>query len=220
MEQVHNIVFPKKTGAALEAAKPYVEECYVGYYGKGVKPLPGARPRATGKLLHLSCHRLPDDGLRQSRQVALLIMFLVWLFFYPVAVKLRTIILAVGYSFIEYTFTGVERQLNYTSVTQFCANLLYLPVLLDIYGWLIGDSLWLYVLLFPLNIWVLEVVQQAVIIRLFDSNVAWCYKDYSDDFFDGACRLGHGPCWIALGVVNWYVYPLVCLAVDKFLGAP
>merc|ERR1712039_912954 len=95
---------------------------------------------------------------------------------------------------------GVERRAPYTSAAQFMGNLLYIPVLLDTYGWLFEGSPALYVLFFPLDVWLLEVVLHYAIVFIWGHNVAWCYKDYADEFLDGAVRVGHGAAWWVLGV--------------------
>ena len=39
------------------------------------------------------------------------------------------------------------------------------------------------------------------IIWLHGHNVAWCYADYADAFWNGCARLGHAPAWLVLGAV-------------------
>ena len=90
---------------------------------------------------------------------------------------------------------------GYTSVAQFAANLVYLPLLLDGYGALFLARPSLYIALFPLNIWLLEVVVGLVLIWLYGHNVAWCYADYADAYCAASFRIGHAPFWLGLGVV-------------------
>ena len=79
-------------------------------------------------------------------------------------------------------FRFIERRKPYTSVAQFGANLLYIPVLLHGYHAVFGSSPLAFIGLFPVNVWVLEVVEEWCILRpLFGFNVAWCYKDYADE---------------------------------------
>ena len=60
--------------------------------------------------------------------------------------------------------------------------------------------LWAYILLFPFNIWLLEIVQGIAVMWFHGGyNVAWCYSDYSDVAFYGCLRLGHGVWWLGMG---------------------
>ena len=104
---------------------------------------------------------------------------------------------------------------GYTSVAQFVANILYTPVLLDLYGTLLADKPLLYVLLFPCNVWWLEVVVAYVLIWLYGHNVAWCYDDYSDAFCHASFRLGHGLFWLGLGAICLHLYPLLIETTDS-----
>lgn len=129
---------------------------------------------------------------------------------YPKALKFRIVFCATLYSFTEATFTIAERDRSYTTLAQFAANLLYLPALLDGYGSLIGRRPVPYVLLFPLNVWLLEAVEHFCIIKpIFGRNVAWLYLDYADEFIQGAARLGHGIFWLALGAFLYPTYPFL-----------
>mmetsp|Transcript_24761 Transcript_24761/g.66805 ORF Transcript_24761/g.66805 Transcript_24761/m.66805 type:complete len:123 (-) Transcript_24761:279-647(-) len=114
----------------------------------------------------------------------------VWLVLYPWKLKLMTIMAATAYSFTESMFTFGERGAPYTSVAQYWANLIYSPILLVAYGRYLRDHHVLYVFLFPANVWVLEVIVQALITAVHGRNVAWTYLDYTDSYFDGAIRIG------------------------------
>ena len=83
---------------------------------------------------------------------------------------------------VEIVLTYVLLACRYTSLAQFGANLLYIPVLLHGYHAVFGGSALAFIALFPLNVWVLEVVEEWCIVRpVFGRNVAWCYLDYSDE---------------------------------------
>lgn len=210
---LHQAVFPKKHGAALRKAAPFVNEVYEGYYAD--TPLPpaawGERSVKAGKLLGLwSYHTIPHP-YRRLRLAALASYALAWLILYPLPTKLATLALASAYSFIETAFTYYERGSPYTSLGQFGANLLYLPVLLYGYASLVPRSnAAVYVGLFPLNIWALELAEEWFILRpVYGRNVAWTYRDYADEALGGCIRLGHGPCWWALGAALLVVQPHV-----------
>jgi hypothetical protein len=62
--------------------------------------------------------------------------------------------------------------------------------------------------LFPLNIWVLEVVVGHAIMLVFNGyNVAWNYDDYADVMCNGCIRIGHGVWWLGLGAICYPLYP-------------
>lgn len=211
MPSLHEIVFPKKTGAALKAAAPFVNEVYADEYPAAGAPPAGVRSKPVLKIGHMTLHSMPKDKWYLRRLLLLLAFWLGWLFFNPLEQKVLTIIAATAYSFIEFAFTAVERRKPYTSIAQFGANLLYVPVLLHGYHALFSHNVFLFIGLFPLNVWLLEVVEEWLILRpLFGYNVAWCYKDYADEYLQGCIRMGHGVAWWGLGAVLWWVYPILC----------
>lgn len=63
--------------------------------------------------------------------------------------------------------------------------------------------------LFPMNIWLLEIVQGLAIQWIYGRNVAWCYADYADELFNGLIRIGHAIWWWGLGVALWLFYPFI-----------
>lgn len=203
-------LFPKKAGAELERAKPFVDEVYKGYYGPDVAVPTGVRAVALGRIGHLTWHSIPEDEWRNFRRACAVALAFIWLFLYPTAMKVRTVVCAALYSFVEFAFTFVERGIPYTSVAQAAANLCYLPVLLDGYGWLFRRWPIAYVLFFPVNIWILEIVEELLVCAVYGQNVAWCYKDYADEHWDGCVRVGHGIFWLALGGFVYFGYPVLC----------
>lgn len=220
------LLFPKKAGAELQRALPFAEEVYGPLGGSEVDRAAaaakadsrGVRAQRLGRVLHVYYHSIPDDGQRGLKILVLLAAALVWLLFYPAAMKLRCFACAVAYSFAESAFTLLERGKPYTSAAQFVGNLLYIPVLLDAYGSVLGSSPLLYVLLFPFNVWLLEAVVGYAIVWVHGYNVAWCYLDYADEFLHGNLRLGHGIWWWGLGAACLVIYPPL-LAVSEGLFA-
>ena len=205
------VVFPKKSGAELEKAVPFVNEVY-GCYGNELPPGPqGSRAIPTGTILHITRHSIPHKyyGLRVALQLALICC---WGLLYPREIQIRTLCCALAYSFTECAFTAVERRKPYTSMAQFWGNLLYLPVLLDGYGLMLEGRPIMYVVLFPLNIWILEVVLHWLFVAVYGHNVAWCYMDYSDEYLHGVVRLGHAPAWWILGLICLNLYPVLRMA--------
>ncbi len=221
---LHQLTFPKKQGAALAAAAPFVNEVYQDEYPSAPSaPLSdwssssssssntGDRSVKITKLLHMTVHSIPRRH-RGARLALLAAFVLAWILLYPAATKVLTVTCALAYSFVETAFTAIERRRPYTSLAQFGANLLYIPVLLHGYHKAVlcigGHGPLLYVAAFPLNVWLLEVVEEWAILRpLFGHNVAWCYRDYTDEFLLGCVRLGHGVAWWGMGAALWLVYP-------------
>ena len=155
-------------------------------------------------------------------------LFAVWASVLTLPGMLRAFCAAVAYSFMEYTFTFFSDGKPFTSFAQFWGNCLYTPVLLEGYSWLIStfgiffdlglkEEITVYVLLFPLNIWILELVLDRVFIMVYGRNVAWCYCTYDDSYFGGAVRLGHGIYWIGLGVFCRFAVPMLIQVTEAIL---
>jgi len=208
--------FRKLSGGALRAAVPYVCEVYGPHTAAAAIPGAAHRSRELGALLHLRFHSIPYAGdARRQRLAALLAAAAIWLCAFAWPLKLRTLVCASLYSALELAFTAGERGRPYTSLAQFVANLLYVPVLLDTYGALLAArGPLLYALLFPLNVWLLELIVGHAIAWLHGRNVAWCYADYADAFGNGCARLGHAPAWLALGAVCYVAYPWMVEATE------
>ena len=114
---------------------------------------------------------------------------------------------ATAFSLIETFWTfifappGVK---GHTTWAQFFANVLYAPVLLLVYPTLIpGTSLtarMMRVALYPLNVWVLEIVEGYGFMFLFRRNVAWTYEGCPDSLFHGNIRLAYAFPWLGMGL--------------------
>ena len=134
-------------------------------------------------ILHVTVHSIPKDH-QEARVMLLSVLMTCWIFLYPRPVQLRSFIFAVIWSFIEPFLTHLNKGIYFTSLGQFFGNLIYIPVLLDVYAYYLLDptlyNSYLYVLLFPLNIWVLELVLGRLLILIYGRNIAWCYCWASD----------------------------------------
>lgn len=161
---------------------------------------------------------MPDPHFARTRRAFLLLCLCLWLLIYPLDAKLRCLLLSLAYSFVEYNFTFFERGKAYTSLAQFLANVVYMPVLVDLYGHFLQNPIF-YVLLFPANIWLLEIVQGTAIHWIYGRNVAWCYADYADELFGGLIRLGHAIWWWGLGAALWLFYPGAGLGRGSFVDS-
>lgn len=213
-------LFRKKSGPALRAALPYVHELYHGPQDcSGARQVTDSsaafRAREVGSLLHLRLHTVPHGGAALViRVAAICVVALLWGMLTSSALKLRCVASASLYSLAESGFTFGERGTSFTSFSQFVGVVLYAPLLLDVYGALAGPPL-LYVICFPLNVWLLEVVIGGVLTWVHGFNVAWCYADYADTFAWEQARLGHAPAWLALGGGCNLLYPLAIAASER-----
>lgn len=220
----HSLMFAKKSPKSLNRGiKSRVNEVYTGTY-PGI-PLPssaaGIRSRKWFKLGHIQFHTIPQ----QLGVVALLLWSVVWCACYSAERKALSFLGALAYTFAESTFTFFERGEPYTSFGQFFANLLYIPIMLDYFPLFLSilppllPVPYLFVLLYPLNIWFLEVVEETFLIRtIYGRNVAWIYEDYSDEYLEGCVRLGHAPAWWALGGAIYLFLPTVRESINALLS--
>mmetsp|Transcript_43643 Transcript_43643/g.114702 ORF Transcript_43643/g.114702 Transcript_43643/m.114702 type:complete len:233 (+) Transcript_43643:35-733(+) len=219
LPRVAPLLFIKHRGARLKAALPYVQELYRPRTAKVSTPPTVGMPRAReiGSLLHLRYHSIPFEGSKhRMRWVVLGVLILVWSVATSLALKLRCISCACLYSLAESTFTLLERGCSYTTLSQFIGVILYAPLLLDGYGWLLeGQHSILYVAAFPVNVWVLELIIGLMIIWFHGHNVSWCYADYADAFAFGQARLGHAPAWLTLGWGCMRLYPMAVEWTDS-----
>lgn len=76
--------------------------------------------------------------------------------------------------------------------------MLYTAILLDVYFANIHGTIFR-ILLWPINIWVLEVIEGYILILLYGYNPAWTYYG-SDVFFSGNVKLGYFKFWLPMGV--------------------
>ncbi|KAI9593976.1 hypothetical protein BDF19DRAFT_414972 [Syncephalis fuscata] len=135
--------------------------------------------------------------------------------------KLRSFINAAAFSVIEFTFYTLTVEMpngdivlrpfdprcrkGHTTVHQFLCNIIYTPILLDFYYSVMPN--WpARILLFPLNIWLLEVIQGYILIYLHGYNPAWTYYG-KDAYCHGNIKLSYWAFWIALGGAVEFGYP-------------
>jgi len=86
-------------------------------------------------------------------------------------------------------------------------NILYTPILLFFYHALVPTA-FLRVILYPINIWTLEVVAGYILIFIFGYNPAWEYfGKYA--YFSGNIKLDYAVPWIILGLFVEIVFPFV-----------
>jgi hypothetical protein len=208
-------LFRKVAEPELSKVQPFVRELYGPRPAEAAKALGGQRAAEVASLLHLRVHSIPFRGAALAlRLAAVFVTVAVWLMLATPDLQLRCFAAAVLYSFAESAFTYLERANSYTSFSQFVAVILYAPLLLDAYGAALDSSTLAYVALFPLNVWLLELVVGLVLIWVHGHNVAWCYADYADTFALGQARVGHAPAWLALGLACSAGYP-ICITATQ-----
>mmetsp|Transcript_23542 Transcript_23542/g.46826 ORF Transcript_23542/g.46826 Transcript_23542/m.46826 type:complete len:354 (+) Transcript_23542:56-1117(+) len=89
------------------------------------------------------------------------------------------------------------KKLGHSSFAQFWSNVIFTPLILHFYRSLVSPW-WARVLLFPCNIWALEIIEGYILMFLFGRNVAWEYRG-SSAFFHGNITLDYLLPWMLLG---------------------
>lgn len=163
----------------------------------------------------------------------------VWLFFADTASKVMALQGASVYSYLEFSWYCFSKEVGgtikvvglaedgrkgFTTAEQFIGNLLYLPLAFNGYHALLpmpACGFWcanglmmvcLRIALFPLNIWTLEFVQDAVMKAMMGFNPAWDYTGDSGSLLGGAINYHHWRLWIALGII------CECFSVPMAIG--
>jgi hypothetical protein len=143
------------------------------------------------------------------------LLYVVWWNSTTTRTKIIAILGACGYSCIEYTWYTVTTEdehghviftpgeptcrQGFTTFAQWWANVLYIPILLHVYHAIVPIA-WLRLVLFPFNVWVLEIVEGYFLMLVYGRNVAWDYTD-SQSYFHGNITLSHWNVWLVLGLV-------------------
>ena len=128
---------------------------------------------------------------------------------------------ASGFIFFETAFTTIGHSLKkkrfemgHTTWAQFVCNVLYVPFLLVTYRHVLNDSLYR-VILFPINIWLLEIVQGYSLMFLAGRNLAWFY-DTPDARFHGNIRLYYVFVWWPFGfLVETLWEPVITVLAEE-----
>ncbi|KAF9546938.1 hypothetical protein EC957_009103 [Mortierella hygrophila] len=131
-----------------------------------------------------NAHPIPPLGY-----ILIALVFIQWFHATSLAVKLQCLIGAGLFSCTEYTFYTMTVESpdgtvsvkpfagrpGHTTVHQYIMNVFYIPILIHSYHAVIGSTA-LRILLFPLNIWLLEMIQGYTLIYLIGYNAAWTYR--------------------------------------------
>ncbi|GMH58065.1 hypothetical protein TrLO_g15931 [Triparma laevis f. longispina] len=140
---------------------------------------------------------------------------------------------AIGFILIETTWTTIAKEdpktgnvslslkidkLGHSSFAQFWSNIIWTPMIM--YGYRsVVTTWWMRIVLFPLNIWWLEIVEGYILMFLFGRNVAWEYRGKLS-FFHGNITLQYYVPWALLGGVFEFAWapviePLIVLFAEK-----
>ena len=133
-------------------------------------------------------------------------------------------IVAFTFSVIEAVFTkmnpdpppGAEKGVSHTTFEQWYLNVLYTPISIIGYtnffnGLALSPAVTvaLYILCFPFNIWLLEIIMGYFLIWLYGTNVAWTYVGCDDALFHGNIRSSMYGKWCGLGAAAFLIYPVI-----------
>ncbi|KAF9972435.1 hypothetical protein BGZ73_004438 [Actinomortierella ambigua] len=150
-----------------------------------------------------NAHPIPALGY-----VLIMLIAIVWFHETSLAVKLQCVVGAALFSCTEYTFytmtvedpDGTVRvkpfagRPGHTTIHQFVMNVFYIPILVHGYHAVIHNT-YLRILLFPFNIWLLEIIQGYTLMYLLGYNAAWTYRGEFD------------PSWISFAMVTREAFP-------------
>jgi hypothetical protein len=167
----------------------------------------------TGHFLGVwTTHALPLQG-RPVRYVVMAVLVLIWFLLFGFTTKCVGIFHSTVYSAVEFIFCRFKYGEFYTTAVQWFLNVLYLPFLhLYCFPYL-EHSMLLFTLVFPLQVWLLEIIQGYLLIWFYGHNVAWSYSG-SDAYFHGNIKLKMYHWWAILGFFVILVWPTSQLVRD------
>ena len=81
-----------------------------------------------------------------------------------------------------------------------------------------GSPALVYVLAYPLNIWVLEILMGYFCMWMYGRNVAWSYQT-PDSLFHGNIRILYAPYWVAIGALVYFSLLIGMPALEVAFGS-
>lgn len=143
-----------------------------------------------------------------TKTFLILTLFIGWWLVSNPSLRIRSVLAAVAFFFIESVYLKLQSKANRSTFAQFWNNIWSHPLIADFYFRdLAGDwSSASRILLYPIVIWGLELLQNKVMIRVYGKNVAWDYSGSRYAKFQGVIDLSMAPEWWMLGIVMEYVY--------------
>jgi hypothetical protein len=114
-------------------------------------------------------------------------------------------LIASGFAIIEALFRWYKGN-GTTTIEQFVMNIFYTPISIHGYRYVIKKPL-TRILLFPLNVWVAEILMGSYLLYIHDKRV-WYYDDeYA--YIDGFITFGFVHYWILLGMLVAFVFDVI-----------
>ncbi|AYV79556.1 MAG: hypothetical protein Faunusvirus22_7 [Faunusvirus sp.] len=142
----------------------------------------------------------------KSKLISLITILTIWLLFLTRERLYLCIFGASFYAIIELLWYKYNEKKYFTTVEQYIGNVIYMPVMIDLYIYMICDRN-MRIVLFPINCWLFEIIFGYYLIYLFRHNKAWRYND-AYTLFHGNVSLACFPRWILLGIVVEIIYPI------------
>jgi hypothetical protein len=146
--------------------------------------------------------------MRLRGLVIVVSVFLGWLMLTDLSSKIRSLLGAVCFYFIESTYVWFHGKPFHSTFAQFWNNIWSHPLIADIYftGILSDSGPVVRIALYPLVIWGLELVQCTVLKSVYGRNIAWDYTGNRFSRFGGAIDLGMAIEWWLLGAAMEFIY--------------
>lgn len=129
-------------------------------------------------------------------------------YYIKTSTKKRVIISVYGsllFSLLEAIHYKLFYGIWFTTIEQFVSNLLLLPLMIEDYHKHI-KNIYLRVALFPINIWIFEIIVGYWLINFEGHNPAWNYNSSPYTFFDNQISLLCYHRWILLGMLQEIFY--------------
>jgi hypothetical protein len=148
---------------------------------------------------------------RSLPSAVLLFLYLLWHFLTPLHLKVVSLVFSIIYFFIESTWLNISYNSpdgstsigwyyrgQFSTFQQFYCNMLYIPILITLQQAI--PSAVARIIIFPLQIWLLEIIEGYFLILLYGLNPAWNYNNQADARFHGLIKLNYWKYWLLMGI--------------------
>lgn len=137
----------------------------------------------------------------------------VWLALVEAERKWIAVVGAMVYGAAELCWYAYWYDRWFTTWQQFFVNVLWLPVTLCLYNAWLAESVWVRLLLYPVNLWAHEVITGYYLHWALGENRAWLYEG-PWTYFRGQISLVCAPRWWVVGCLQEIGYPIVVWLVQ------
>ena len=174
-------------------------------------------------------HRKKITSHKLGKIIIPIIGILLWLFLSNNNDKMFGLIISIFFILTEFNFTaattidknGVYQPTplkynihkGHTSWEQFWANILYIPVVFPLYYKYI-KSPFLRVILFPIFVWLMEIIEGYSLMGMYGYNPAWSYFG-KWAFFNGNINLSYVFSWLMSGIVMELLIKVLPPIIEK-----